>query len=310
MEAGDLLSAEDFTTITADDLNSLVTEADKGKSLDDWMAELNALTGLASVKEQVQRKVNTVLAQQKMKEAGIGKSFDPGTLHMVFRGNAGTGKTTVARILAGIYNTLGLLPDGDTFIECGRSDLVGEYQGHTAKKVKDVINRSLGGVLFIDEAYALCRDANDTFGREAVDALIADMENHRKELMVILAGYSSDMDAFFEHNQGMASRVPTSLTFEDYTLDELFQIFQNIIKGKGFVLSEEAAPMARDLIARESMKHNFGNARGVRNIAERITESHTAAIGERIARGEELQESDYLTILPADIAQSVQGGEI
>lgn len=220
---------------------------------------------------------------------------------MVFRGNAGTGKTTVARILAGIYNTLGLLPDGDTFIECGRSDLVGQYQGHTAAKVKEVVNRALGGVLFIDEAYSLCRDSQDSFGREAVDALVADMENHRKELMVILAGYSDDMDAFFSVNQGLASRVPTSLTFEDYTLDELFQIFCGIVKSKGFCLVPETEETIRTIIAQRSQAKDFGNARGVRNIAEHIIETHNTRIGAILSQGETPEDAMYVTILPEDI---------
>ena len=301
MEQGETLSTEDFSLITAQDFANLVESRGKKKSLDDWISELNDLTGLSSVKEQVQRKVNMILGQQTMKAAGMIQGFDPGTMHMVFRGNPGTGKTTVARIIAGIYNALGLLPDGETFVECSRSDLVAEYVGQTAPKVKSVINRAMGGVLFIDEAYSLCRDANDSFGREAVDTLIADMENHRRELMVILAGYSEDMDRFFAVNSGMTSRVPTSLTFEDYTADELLQIFLNMIQKKGFSVSEEALPLVRSLIERESKGPDFGNARGVRNIAERIIERHTAAVGERVAKGETLDKEEYLTIQPSEI---------
>lgn len=301
IEQGEALEAQNVALITAQDFEKLVENRGDKKGLEDWLAELDALTGLASVKEQVRRKVNTVLGQQKMKETGVLQSFDPGTMHMVFKGNAGTGKTTVARIIAGIYNCLGLLPDGDTFVECTRADLVAEYVGQTAPKVKSVIQQAMGGVLFIDEAYSLCRDANDTFGREAVDALIADMENHRKELMVILGGYTEDMEQFFSFNQGMASRVPTSMVFEDYAPDELFQIFQNIIKGKNFVLSDGALAPARELIEAQAKKPGFGNARGVRNIAEGIIERHTAAVGERVAKGETLDEAEYLTIQPSEI---------
>lgn len=301
IEHGETLTASDFLLVTAQDFERLIDHHGGKKSVDDWLAELDTLTGLAGVKEQVRRKVNTMLGRQKMKDAGIMESFDPGTLHMVFKGNAGTGKTTVARIIAGIYNSLGLLPDGDIFVECSRSDLVAEYVGQTAAKVKSVVRQAIGGVLFIDEAYSLCRDANDTFGREAIDALIADMENHRRELMVILAGYTEDMDRFFSFNQGMASRVPTSLIFEDYSKDELFQIFQNMLRSKNFTLSEDAMAPVRELIDRESKSAGFGNARGVRNIAERIIERHIAAIGERAARGEMLDKAAYLTILPEEI---------
>lgn len=300
MEAGEQLTPEDFSTITQEDFAELGADAKKKKTLEDWLGELDALTGLASVKEQVHRMVNTVVGQQKMREAGLleGTAAGPGTMHMAFRGSAGTGKTTVARIIAGIYNVLGLLPDGDIFIELEnpRAELVAPYVGQTAPKVKEVLQRAMGGVLFIDEAYSLCRDANDSFGREAVDALIAGMENYRKDMMVIVAGYSEDIDHLFTFNQGMASRVPTKLTFEDYTLDELTQIFQGMMKGRGFLLRDEVTAQARELIARESQKPGFGNARGVRNIVERTAQYHIAAVGERAARGETLEQEDYLTI--------------
>lgn len=305
LETGAQLTQEDFATITAEDFADLGADAKGQKTLEDWLAELDALTGLASVKEQVHRMVNTVIGQQKMREAGLseGAAAGGGTMHMAFRGNAGTGKTTVARIIAGIYSVLGLLPDGDIFIELEnpRAELIAPYVGQTAPKVKEVIQRAMGGVLFIDEAYSLCRDANDSFGREAVDALIAGMENHRKELMVIVAGYSEDLDRFFTFNQGMTSRVPTKLTFEDYTLDELTQIFQGMMKAKGFAPSDEVTAKARELIDEERQKPGFGNARGVRNIVERTAQCHIANLGERTGRGETLEREDYLTILPEEL---------
>ncbi len=297
------LTAEDFATVTKEDLSGLIQSGEKEQSLEDQLDRLRSLTGLSSVKEQVERKVYMVLAQKRMKEQNLGQDMDFGTLHMAFLGNAGTGKTTVARIIAGIYNTLGLLPDGSTFIECTRADLVGQYQGHTAEKVKEVVKRALGGVLFIDEAYSLCRDRSDSFGQEAVDTLIAEMENHRRELMVIVAGYSEDMARFFETNQGMESRIPTRLYFEDYTTQELFDIFQNNMKRKGLSLPEEAARLARQWIDRESREPAFGNARGVRNITEKIMERHDARIGSRISRGETPSREEYLTILPQDVEE-------
>lgn len=301
MTGTSVFSPDAYKTITYEDLNKVIAgNAVKKKGLQDWLDELNGLTGLASVKEQVQQKSKAVLAQKKMAELHLGSSGDFGTLHMVFRGNAGTGKTTVARILGGIYNALGLLPSGDIFVECTRRDLVGEYQGHTAMKVKRVTDSALGGVLFIDEAYALCRGSQDSFGREAVDALIADMENHRKELMVILAGYSEDMDRFLAQNQGMASRVPTTLTFEDYTQEEMLQIFQGIVTKKGFTLPSDGVELARRLITEQSRVRGFGNARGVRNLAERMLDVHNARIGDILGEGGLLTEEEFITITPED----------
>ncbi len=301
MEQNGALSPNAYEIIMREDLDSLTDGSSAGKkSLQDWLYELEHMTGLESVKEKVKRKSNAILAQRKMEELHLGSPDDIGTMHMVFRGNAGTGKTTVARILGGIYNALGLLPGEDIFVECGRSDLVGEYQGHTAMKVKQVVNRAMGGVLFIDEAYALCRDACDSFGREAIDALVADMENHREELMVIFAGYSEDMDRFLEQNQGLASRVPTSLTFEDYTLEELLHIFRNILEGKGFALSADAEESAGQLIAERSQARSFGNARGVRNIAEKILEMHKARIGEMLSEGRLPADKEFITVTLED----------
>lgn len=302
MERTGAFSPQAYRTIKREDLEQVAaTEASRGKSLQEWLEELNALTGLASVKKQVEQKANAILAQKKMAELHLGTADDTETLHMVFRGNPGTGKTTVARILGGIYNALGLLPSGDIFVECSRRDLVGEYQGHTAMKVKRVIDSALGGVLFIDEAYALCRDDQDSFGREAVDTLIADMENHRKDLMVILAGYSEDMDRFVFLNPGLPSRVPTSLTFPDYTHEEMLQIFQGILTRKGYTLPPEGAAEARQLIAERSQVQGFGNARGVRNLVERVVDVHNARIGERLMSGDnQLSTEELITVIPED----------
>lgn len=301
MEGGEQLTAEDFAQITQEDLGALVEKPAAKKSLEEQLDQLRAMTGLSSVKAQVEQMVYTTLAKQRMRQANMGMAEEQGTLHMVFRGNAGTGKTTVARIIAGIYNTLGLLPNGDTFIECSRSQLVAGYLGQTAEKTRKVVESALGGVLFIDEAYSLCRGDDDSFGREAVDTLIAEMENHRKELMVILAGYSEDMDRFFAVNQGMTSRVPVSLTFEDYTQEELLLIFQGIIKGKGFTLADGVLEAASRIIAQRSKTPGFGNARGVRNIAENIISLHQARLGTMLSRGQEPVQEDYTTISAQDL---------
>lgn len=294
-------SPESYDMITSEDFDGLMDGSSRKKSLQDWLDELNSLTGLTLIKEQVRRKISVILAQKKMAERNLGAPMEFGTLHMVFLGNAGTGKTTAARIIGGIYNALGLLPSGDIFVECGRSDLVGGHLGETALKVKKVVDSALGGVLFIDEAYALCEDDRDFYGREAIDTLIAEMENHRKELMVILAGYSEDMNRFFAQNQGIFSRIPTILTFEDYTQEEMLQIFRGIVEGKGFTLPPDGEEMARQLIAERSRIKGFGNARGVRNLAEKVLEAHNARIGDILSVSGLLTDEELVTITPEDI---------
>lgn len=298
------VSPEAYDVITCRDIDGLMEGGARQKSLQDWLDELGGLTGLASVKAQVRRKVSSVLGQKRMAERNLGiPPMESGTLHMVFRGNPGTGKTTVARILGGIYNALGLLPSGDIFVECGRSDLVGGHLGETALKVKKVVDSALGGVLFIDEAYALCEDDRDFYGREAIDTLVADMENHRKELMVILAGYSEDMDRFLARNQGMISRVPAVLTFEDYTQEEMLQIFRGIVAGRGLVLQPDAEEPVRELIAERSSAKGFGNARGVRNLAEKVLEAHNVRIGDILGGCGFLTDEELVAITPADVRE-------
>lgn len=294
-----------YETVMRDDLDTLMSNAATGKkSPQDWLDELNSLTGLASVKELVRRKFNAILVQKKMEERKLGTLGDFGTLHMVFRGNPGTGKTTVARILGGIYNALGLLPSGDIFVECGPSDLIGTHLGETAPKVKKVVDSALGGVLFIDEAYGICEDDRNFYGREAIDTLIAEMENHRGELMVIFAGYSEDMDRFLAKNPGMASRIPTTLVFEDYTQEEMYQIFQGMLKDKNFVLQAEAEEPVQRLIAERSQEGGFGNARGVRNIVEKIIERHNDRIGEMLSEGGNPSDEELITITTEDFQET------
>ena len=302
MNAGEKLMDNDLKMILSEDIQAVLgTDESREKPINYWMEQLNALTGLAGVKEQVQKKVDTLLVQQKMDKLGLGNSKGFGTLHMVFKGNAGTGKTTVARIIAGIYNTLGILPDGNVFVECTRSDLVGQYQGQTAPKVKDVVQRAMGGILFIDEAYSLCKDAQDTFGREAIDTLIAEMENHRDKLMVIFAGYSDDMEVFFQQNQGLASRVPTEIIFEDYSPEEMRTIFEGMLQGQGLKLSEQAREKLLFLLDEKSRVENFGNARGVRNLVDKTVENRNSRLAEKIRSGVELEEEDYLLVTHKDI---------
>lgn len=290
------LSKNDFLIIKKEDLRLTGITTEKTKTVREYLDELNSLTGLASVKE----KVNKIIASVKMnkdREAMGMVSNGFGTLHMIFKGNAGTGKTTVARIIGNIYHELGVLKTGQ-LVECGRSDLVAGYSGQTALKTKAKIQEALGGVLFIDEAYSL---AGDQFGEEAIDTLVADIENYRNDLMVIIAGYSDDMDVFLSKNQGLSSRFPNEIIFEDYSVDEMLSIFENMLTSKGLEVQSDALPLMRDIIERESQSTDFGNARGIRNLTQKIMENQNFRLYNDSISGRELTEKDYRTITKMDL---------
>ena len=268
-------SKNDYYILKAEDFGNLETV----ETVEELLEELNKLTGLAEVKKQVSKIVNQVTIKKMREENGIGVGQGYGSLHLVFLGNAGTGKTTVARIIGKIYKRLGILTSGQ-FVECTRRDLVSQYVGATAQKVADKVKEAMGGILFIDEAYALCKDDNDTFGREAIDALIADIENHRNNLMVILAGYSSDMSEFMDQNQGLRSRIPTDILFEDYSTKEMVQIFKKYVKDQGLVLDAGLDEDLLKLLEYKKKKKDFGNARGVRNVFEAVVLNQSNRLGE------------------------------
>ena len=168
-----------------------------------------------------------------------------GTMHMLFLGAAGTGKTTVARLVGEIYRELGVLTRGH-MVEVLRKDLVSEFVGKTAQVVGDKVSEAMGGILFIDEAYSLCRGDDDTFGKEAVDALVPLLENHRKDFVTILAGYTEDMNRFLDNNQGLKSRFPNVITFENYTIEELMSIFTGIVTSDGYSIEGRAMDVGKE----------------------------------------------------------------
>ena len=240
---------------------------------DRLLKELNSLTGLQSVKQSIQEIVDLETVNQLRKNEGL--TFKKQTLHMLFTGNPGTGKTTVARLVGKIFYSLGILKK-DTFKEVGRNDLVGQYVGHTADKTDKVVKSALDGVLFIDEAYALSRGSRNDYGNEAIDTIVPLMENYRDRLIVILAGYSGEMEDFMRANSGLDSRIAYKIEFPDYTGEELFQIFLDMCKsdGKsdGWICSKKAEEKVRKTLIAiyKNRNENFGNGRDVRNFLEEM----------------------------------------
>jgi type VII secretion ATPase EccA len=230
------------------------------------MQELNSLTGLSAVKEEIDDLISLVRMQQQRKEKGLPLDNDV-SLHLVFRGNPGTGKTTVARCIARIYQALGLLSRGQ-LVETDRAGLVGKYIGETAPKTKAVIERAMGGVLFIDEAYTLVSPSEEDFGKEAIDTLLKEMEDHRDNLVVIVAGYNNEMDRFLDSNPGLASRFSNQIHFEDYSADELMEIFASMCSKKQYKLTDGARKKLQTLFEQVD-KASFANGRGVRNLYEK-----------------------------------------
>lgn len=276
-------------------------EKEPEKTLDELLEELNVLIGLDKVKEDVKSLINLVKIRNIRKERGM-DSPDM-SLHMVFSGNPGTGKTTIARLLAQIYKAMGLLSKGH-LVEVDRSGLVGGYVGQTALKVQEVVNKALGGVLFIDEAYSLTvnRGATD-YGFEAVDTLLKFMEDNRDDLIVIVAGYPVPMEEFLNSNPGLKSRFNKYLHFEDYTPEELIGILKLNAKKADLVLSEEAEKFAMDFFTKrcENRPENYANGRDVRNFFEKalINQANRLASLEKIEDSQltTLEVSDFNTIL-------------
>ena len=230
--------------------------------------ELNDLVGLAPVKEYVFGLADNIQVQQRRAAAGLKTASL--SMHMIFTGNPGTGKTTIARLVAKYLKAIGALKGGQ-LVEVSRGDLVGRYTGHTAPLTNSVIQSALGGVLFIDEAYSLYRGEQDSFGLEAIDTLVKGMEDHRDELVVILAGYTREMETFLTANSGLASRFPNKIEFPDYTADELLDITNVLARGKGYRLAESCTEPLRGYYERRQAEdaRTAGNGRLARNTLEK-----------------------------------------
>ncbi|KXG76867.1 AAA family ATPase [Thermotalea metallivorans] len=273
-------------------------EINHRESLEELIKELDRMIGLEKVKKLVKEIYAYIEIQKKRKEEGL--IAEPLVMHMIFKGNPGTGKTTVARLLGKIFWKMGILEKGH-LVEVERADLVGEYIGHTAIKVREQIKKSLGGILFIDEAYSLARGGEKDFGKEAIDALVKGMEDYKENLILILAGYQEEMDCFLKSNPGLKSRFPIHIDFPDYELDELIRIAESIVEKRQYKLSISAKAKLSKLITQKRMEDHVlsGNARLVRNLIERAIRKQAV----RLQKTGSFSREDLLTIKGEDIAE-------
>ena len=271
-------------------------KAPEKPNFDELMEQLDSLVGLDTVKKEVKNLINLVKVRKLRQENDL--PVPPMSFHMVFLGNPGTGKTTVARLISGLYAAIGVLSKGQ-LIEVDRSGLVAGYVGQTALKTQEVIQSALGGVLFIDEAYSLASGGENDFGREAIETLLKAMEDHRDDLVVIVAGYTGPMEKFIHSNPGLESRFNRYFFFPDYDGNQLTEIFRIQCKKNSYTLTPEADEAALKMFTRlyEERDENFGNGRDVRNCFEDMVVRQS----NRVAALESPSKEDLMTVKPEDL---------
>jgi stage V sporulation protein K len=268
---------------------------DKRLKPESVLQELNGLIGLSEVKKLVSEVSAYVQIQHRREKASL--HTEQLVLHMIFKGNPGTGKTTIARIMGKLLYSMEVLSQGH-LIEVERADLVGEYIGHTAHKTREQIKKAMGGILFIDEAYSLARGGTKDFGKESIDVLVKAMEDYKQDFVLILAGYKREMEWFLHSNPGLYSRFPIYITFPDYTVEELLQIGALMLKQRQYRLLPEARNVLRKILEEKNSlgSENEGNARLVRNLIEKAIRRQAV----RLVKRRHLTREELMLIRPED----------
>jgi stage V sporulation protein K len=267
-------------------------ELEANEQLHHLNTELNKLVGVKEAKKFFFEIYALVEMRKKRQKASL--PFEEQMLHMIFTGNPGTGKTTIARLAGDFFKQIGLLDKGH-LIEVDRGDLVGEYIGHTAQRTKEIVKKALGGILFIDEAYSLSRGGEKDFGKEAIDTLVKAMEDYRHEFVLILAGYSHEMSSFLNANSGLYSRLPLQMFFPDFSITELLTIAKNLLAEKEYVISPAATQFLKQHLL--SHKHKtLGNARYIRNLIERAIRQQAV----RLLKQKEIPREELITLRRSD----------
>ncbi|MBE3592606.1 MAG: stage V sporulation protein K [Thermoanaerobacter sp.] len=278
------------------EISKELEQVDEKKLQEEALRELNSLIGLHKVKEIIYEIYAFSQLQMKRKKEGL--ATDSIVLHMIFKGNPGTGKTTVARILGKLLKGMGVLEKGHV-VEVERADLVGEYIGHTAHRVRENVKKALGGILFVDEAYSLARGGEKDFGKEAIDTLVKEMEDNRNKFILILAGYKHEMEYFLNTNPGLRSRFPIQIDFPDYTIEELLQIAEVMVKNRQYKLTESAKRKLMKILIKNDASREMGNARMVRNLIEKAIRKQAVRVLNKV----NITKEDLITIDSIDIRE-------
>ncbi|MGO4111235.1 AAA family ATPase [Paenibacillus sp. YAF4_2] len=275
-----------------------------GDHFADIQKELEPMVGMDNVKALIYEVYALLYITRMRSEAGLfGGSH---VYHMIFKGNPGTGKTTIARIVAKLFQKMGVLSKGH-LIEVERADLVGEYIGHTAQKTRDLVRKAIGGVLFVDEAYSLARGGEKDFGKEAIDTLVKAMEDHRNQFVLILAGYPAEIDHFLLTNPGLPSRFPIQIDFPDYNIDQLIQISELMAKDRDYYLMPQSIFKLRQHLIQEKMNDlfSFSNARYVRNLIEKAIRYQAVRLLNQYSNGIPPKQ-ELMTIKPEDFKWEIK----